>query len=180
MRGLGEMPQAPLLSSSSMEAEGRTTSDTRSTPADEPHEIIKLAVAVIDVAPVGKGWIFSEPARARVASALEKLFDSPDLRPAVLSLVSLAKHFDDRGHRAVAAGLLEVATTATMSLGTQGSEAAQLAHELGAMTTEVFASFRDEDVAKAAPVVRSEKYGRTAEPGTISVSSLSSLGRRRA
>jgi hypothetical protein len=149
-------------------------------PEDAPHSITQIALANIDAAPSGQGWVFSSQGQARVASALEKLFEASELRSAVLTLVSLAKHFEDRGHVAVAEGLLNVAATATSALDAQGEESAQLSDELTAMTTAVFASFQAEEVLKAAPVVRSAKYGRTAAPGTISVGSLNSLGRRRA
>ena len=67
---------------------------------DTPHAIYPLAMVYVVAGPGGKGWIFNEAGHEVLVQALEKLATTGGgLRHAVTSLVSLAKHFDDRGYR---------------------------------------------------------------------------------
>ena len=88
-----------------------------------------------------------EANRAKVT--LENLFDRPDLRSAVVSLVSLAKHVEDAGGAAAADALIAIAATACTALKKLGSQEIKLAQDLGEMTTKTFAAFSDRNVVRA-------------------------------
>jgi hypothetical protein len=116
----------------------------------ELHPLAKLAFLSLTTTN-GKTFEMHANARERIVRALERLFDKPDLRTAVVSLISLAKHVEDTGSAAAADVLLSIAATACSALKKQGKESAQLAHDLGEMTTKTFAAFSDRELVRAAP-----------------------------
>ena len=161
-----------------MAGQAHDNPNPNATP-NNPHAIVKMAIANIDRAPGGRGLVMKRNGPERLERALEKLFERQDLRHAVLSLVSLAKHYDDRGFKEIAAELVVIATSATHALNSQGNASKKAAETLGQMKTEIFAAFTSTEIVKAAPAIHSQKYGRSAAEGTLSIGALNSLQRKR-
>jgi hypothetical protein len=118
----------------------------------ELHPLAKLAFTALT--PSGPtSFTITDHAKERIVAGLERLFDKPDLRSAVVSLISLAKHVEDTGSVAAADALISIAATACSALKKQGSQSKRLAEDIGMLTTATFAAFSDRsrDVARAAP-----------------------------
>jgi hypothetical protein len=132
----------------------------------EPHAILELAIFAVD--PNGGAQY-----RAAVEAAMKDLLDDPDLRVAVISLVSFSKRLDDAGHHEPAEWLLDVATSACDALRRRGEADRKLAEDLTRFKTERFRSFSDRAANKRAP-----RYGATAAPGTVQLKTLLPPARR--
>ena|SRR5262245_38590906 len=126
----------------------------------------------------GKTYVMSDEARDRVERALETLFDRPDLKSAVVSLVSLAKHVEDAGGVAAADVLISIAATACTALKKQGANEVKLAQDLGELTTKTFAAFSDRDVVRAAPVDRTAKVRAHGANGSLTIAELNASKRK--
>lgn len=126
----------------------------------------------------GKTYFMSDEARDRIERALENLFDRPDLRSAVVSLVSLAKHVEDSGGVAAADALISIAATACTALKKQGSQEIKLAQDLGEMTTKTFAAFSDRNVVRAAPVDQTVKVRALGKNGSLTIAELNASKRK--
>lgn len=130
----------------------------------EPHAILELAVYAVD--PEGGAHY-----RKLVEDTMKELLDQPDLRVAVLSLVSFSKRLDDAGHHEPADWLLDVATSACDALRQRSEADRKLAEDLTRFKTERFRSFADRRMEKKAP-----KYDAPAAKGTVKLSALMPRG----
>lgn len=142
----------------------------------ELHPFAKLAFLSLTTQDQ-KTYVMSDDARARLILAFEKLFDRPDLRSAVLSLVSLAKHVEDAGNVDAANALINIAATACTALKKQGTRSRELADDLGQMTTATFAAFSDREatVVRAAPAQQTAKMRPRSE---MTIASMQTAKRR--
>ena len=127
----------------------------------EPHAILELAVYAVD--PSGGGAMY----RRLVEDGMKELFDKPDLRLAVISLVSFSKRLADAGHEESAEWLLDVACSACDALKKRGEEDRKLAEDITRYKTERFRAFSGRDMKKRAPV-----YDAPAKAGTVQLKSL--------
>jgi hypothetical protein len=130
------------------------------------HPIAKTVY--LSLAPVDGGkYVLGAGTRQRIISDLEALAGTPELRFAVISLVSLAKHLEDAGHKSAAEGVLEVAASATLSLVDLGTMQREAAQEEREKTLTHFAAFCAREMTKVAP-----KQDAKPKPGSISLASL--------
>lgn len=142
----------------------------------ELHPLAKLAFLSLKPGADQTTFSISDAAREKITLGLERLFDKPDLRSAVVSLISLAKHVEDAGNRDVADVLISIAATACTALVKQGSQSKQLAEDLGMMTTATFAAFSDRNVVRAAP---QQKMGSKFAPASgLTIASMNAAKRR--
>jgi hypothetical protein len=128
------------------------------------HPIARLVLERLE-SPDGRSWSMPREGVERIQRELAKLFDHSDLRFAVLSMISLAKHIEDLGERELPRVLLAIASTATDALRAQGASAAKLADDLGLLVTKTFASFSAREVVRTAPKQASGKIMPSA--GTV-------------
>jgi hypothetical protein len=142
----------------------------------ELHPFAKLAFLALTTQD-GKTYVMSDAARERLVLALEKLFGKPDLRSAVVSLVSLAKHVEDAGSVRAADALISLAATACDALKKQGAASKRLAEDLGEMTTATFAAFSDRELAvvRSAPAQQTAKHVKSS---SLTIASINASKRK--
>lgn len=142
----------------------------------ELHPFAKLAFLALTTRDQ-KTYFMTDASRVRLIAAFERLFDKPDLRSAVLSLVSLAKHVEDAGNVDAANALISIAATASGALKKQGTRSRELADDLGQMTTATFEAFSDREatVVRAAPVQQTAKH---AKHGALTIASMHAAKRK--
>ncbi|MCK6546197.1 hypothetical protein L6R52_10135 [Myxococcota bacterium] len=116
----------------------------------ELHPIARFVLERLE-SPDGRAWSLPPAGVERVERELAKHFGHEDLRFAVLSLISLAKHVEDLGERRLTDVLLSIAATACDALRSQGAAAAKLADDVGLLVTKTFAAFSAREVVRAAP-----------------------------
>lgn len=135
---------------------------------DEPewHPISKLAWFVA-YPPAGANF---EP---KLERALEELANTSELRPAVLSLVSLAKHLEETGEVTGAERILAAARRMIPALEAGRDAAAALAQDQRRAHTATFRRFRGEEESVTAP-----RYGEPPTQGTFKVASVLGRGPR--
>lgn len=144
------------------------------SPDRELHPIAQTVLGHLETTD-GVSYELSRLGVEQVSRALMALFKSPELRPAVVTLISMAKGLEDNGSVKAADQLLRIAGTSTKALQSLGASAAKLAEDLGELTKARFAAFSGTSVARAAP-----KQGAAAEPGTVTVAALHAHKPRRA
>jgi hypothetical protein len=110
----------------------------------------------------------------KLEEALGELAGTAELRPAVLSLVSLAKHFDDVGMPEAAERLLSAARTMIPALELGRDDEAERARDERKKQTAVFQRFQGQAQAPST----APRFGVPAKAGSIRVADLQSRGRR--
>lgn len=129
--------------------------------------------------PISKlAWFVAMPPlgfvpRQKLEEALGELAGTAELRPAVLSVVSLAKHFDDVGMPEAAERLLAAARTMIPALELGRDDDAERARDERTKQAAVFQRFQGQAEGATAP-----RYGARGQAGSIKVAALQSLGRR--
>lgn len=129
---------------------------------DEIHPIVHLAHVALqrrDISLLERG--------------LSRMFDSPDLRFAVASLVSLAAHLDRAKRRSEAGLILSVAATSVPALLQLGRASAVKAHDVARTAETRFKRFEGGTIAPRAPM-----FGRGAGSGAIALKDLMPPKRR--
>lgn len=134
------------------------------------HPIAQIVITSLE-AFEGGHYALSQPGGERLQRVLQGLFNKQELRPAVVSLITVAKFLEDHGQRKAADQVLWIAGTAADALRKLGAGAAKLASDLSEMTQAKFASFKGGDKSRhAAPKVDAKK-----EEGTVTVAAFKAV-----